>query len=266
MTEHRQPIDAAARRIRPIAPLARRRSDELRRRSAAGRRRRWSRSAHPTPRSVMLRLDVADRVDHLPGPALRDPADGRRRLRRPTVLLDRLAAVGSADRAVDRAARRRRGVRVPGRRRRAGRRTRGSRPDRRLVRLGRHDARPSGWPAAAARCRWWRWLRHAAVLGRPELLKLAVSARHACRTCRTPSELAAAGALIALSRTDQPTRPAGRLTAAELRPLVVDGRDHVRLRLGRLRRVRQQPAGRAGLSGGGCPGGAVRAERLSLPG
>ena len=51
-------------------------------------------------------------------------------------------------------------------------------------------------------------LRHAAAIGRPELLKLAVSAR-TLADLPFPDELAAAGALIALSRTDQP-RPAGR--------------------------------------------------------
>jgi ferredoxin-NADP reductase len=63
-------------------------------------------------------------------------------------------------------------------------------------------------------------VRHAAVLGVPDLLKLAVSAR-TIQDVPYASELAAAGATIALSRTDQPHRPAGRLSAAELRPLVV---------------------------------------------
>ena len=63
-------------------------------------------------------------------------------------------------------------------------------------------------------------LRHAAVLGVPDLLTLAVSAR-TLPDVPYATELAAAGALIALSRTEQPSRPAGRLTAAELQPLVV---------------------------------------------
>ena len=116
----------------------------------------WPRSATPRPRSVILRLDVPDRVDHLPGPALRGPAAGRRRVRRATVVLGRVPAVGSAGRAVGRAARGRRGVGVPGRRRRSRGRARGARPDRRLVRLGRQRCRPSGSPAAAVPCRWWR--------------------------------------------------------------------------------------------------------------
>lgn len=65
-------------------------------------------------------------------------------------------------------------------------------------------------------------LRHAAVIGRPGLLRLAVSAR-TLPDLPYPDELAAAGVTIALSRTDQPARPAGRLSAAELEPLVVKG-------------------------------------------
>jgi ferredoxin-NADP reductase len=65
-------------------------------------------------------------------------------------------------------------------------------------------------------------LRHAAVIGRTELLTLAFSAR-TLPDLPYPDELRAAGALIALSRTDQTDRPAGRLTAAELQPLVIKG-------------------------------------------
>jgi ferredoxin-NADP reductase len=65
-------------------------------------------------------------------------------------------------------------------------------------------------------------LRHAAVIGRPDLLRLAVAAR-TLPELPYPTELAAAGARIALSRSDRPDRPAGRLTTDELRPLVVSG-------------------------------------------
>ena len=61
-------------------------------------------------------------------------------------------------------------------------------------------------------------LRHARVLGRPDLLQLAVSAR-TLHDLPFPDELIAAGALIALSRTPYGDRPAGRLTADELRAL-----------------------------------------------
>lgn len=61
-------------------------------------------------------------------------------------------------------------------------------------------------------------LRHARALGRPDLLQLAVSAR-TIGDLPFPDELAAAGALIALSRSPRGDRPAGRLTIDELRPL-----------------------------------------------
>ena len=61
-------------------------------------------------------------------------------------------------------------------------------------------------------------LRHARALGRPGLLQLAVSAR-TLADLPFPDELAEAGALIALTRTRHGDRPAGRLSAQELRPL-----------------------------------------------
>lgn len=61
-------------------------------------------------------------------------------------------------------------------------------------------------------------LRHARATGRSGLLQLAVSAR-TLDDLPFPDELAAAGALIALSRTASGDRPAGRLTVDELRPL-----------------------------------------------
>ena len=63
-------------------------------------------------------------------------------------------------------------------------------------------------------------LRHAHDLGTPDLLRLAVSARTLAELPYA-DELAAAGALVALSREASASgRAAGRLTAAELRPLV----------------------------------------------
>jgi len=63
-------------------------------------------------------------------------------------------------------------------------------------------------------------LRHARDVGRSELLRLAVSAR-TLADLPYPDELAAAGALIAVTREPHGERPAGRLTAAELTPLLV---------------------------------------------
>jgi ferredoxin-NADP reductase len=68
-------------------------------------------------------------------------------------------------------------------------------------------------------------LRHATALGRQDLVGLAVSARSIDRLPYA-DELNGAGALIALTRATSPTgRPQGRLTTAELEPLVAD-RDH----------------------------------------
>ncbi len=66
-------------------------------------------------------------------------------------------------------------------------------------------------------------LRHAAAAGRPELFRLAVSARTMAEL-PYPAELIAAGARIALTREDHPAgRRAGRLDAADLEPLLVAG-------------------------------------------
>jgi ferredoxin-NADP reductase len=62
-------------------------------------------------------------------------------------------------------------------------------------------------------------LRHAQDVGRADLLRLTVSAR-AWADVPYGDELARAGALIAVTREVHGERPAGRLTAAELAPLV----------------------------------------------
>lgn len=63
-------------------------------------------------------------------------------------------------------------------------------------------------------------LRHGRDLGTLDRLRLAVSAR-TLATLPYADELTAAGAVTALSREDSPAgRPAGRLTAAEIAPLV----------------------------------------------
>ncbi|MDT0276820.1 FAD-binding oxidoreductase [Blastococcus goldschmidtiae] len=61
-------------------------------------------------------------------------------------------------------------------------------------------------------------LRHARAIGREDLLRIAVSARTLAQLPYA-DELAAAGALIALSREQRGIRPAGRLAAEELLPL-----------------------------------------------
>jgi ferredoxin-NADP reductase len=61
-------------------------------------------------------------------------------------------------------------------------------------------------------------LRTARALGRTDLLRIAVSARR-LRELPYADELLAAGALVATSREAHGIRPAGRLTAADLLPL-----------------------------------------------
>jgi ferredoxin-NADP reductase len=64
-------------------------------------------------------------------------------------------------------------------------------------------------------------LRHAAHIGQESLLRLAVSARTRA-DLPYADELEAAGALIVLTREDSPAgRPRGRLAAAELRALIM---------------------------------------------
>jgi ferredoxin-NADP reductase len=64
-------------------------------------------------------------------------------------------------------------------------------------------------------------LRHAVHVGRTNLLRLAVSARTLAELPYA-DELMSAGAVVALTREDaQGGRPRGRLTAAELEPLLV---------------------------------------------
>ena len=67
-------------------------------------------------------------------------------------------------------------------------------------------------------------LRFATEAGRTDLLHLAVSARTSA-DLPYAVELAAAGALVAITRepTAPPARPTGRLTSADLAPLLTDG-------------------------------------------
>jgi ferredoxin-NADP reductase len=65
-------------------------------------------------------------------------------------------------------------------------------------------------------------LRHARAVAHPERLRLAVSAR-TLQDLPYADELIKAGALVALTRADFDDRPAGRLTTAELRGLIAPG-------------------------------------------
>lgn len=62
-------------------------------------------------------------------------------------------------------------------------------------------------------------LRHARRVGRPDLIRLVVGARTRA-DLPYADELDAAGAVVALSREDAPNRAAARLTAADVAPLV----------------------------------------------
>jgi ferredoxin-NADP reductase len=176
---------------------------------------------HPTPRSVILALDVADRISHLPGQhyVIRLTADDG-------YVAQRSYSIASA-------------------------------PSAELVELWierLEDGEVSGFLADGVEVGdelqvrgpiggWFVWdgstpavgvaggsgavplvamLRHARDLGAQSLLRLAVSAR-TLQDLPFPDELEQAGAIIALSRTDQPERPAGRLTADELRPFATGG-------------------------------------------
>ena len=236
---------------------------DARRRSAAGRRPGWSRSAHPTPRSVMLRLDVARPGRPPARPALRDPADGRRRLRRAAVVLDRVArrpirwsSCGSSGW---------RTARCPG-----SWPTSSSRVTNSQVRgpIGGwfvwDGATPGGrgWPAAAERCRWWRCCGTPRYVGRSGTAA-AGRLRADPADLPYPDELAAAGALIALSRTDQP-RSAGRAADGRRAPAAGRSADATTFVCGSagFAEFASSLLVELGCPVGGRPGGAVRAERL----
>src|SRR4051812_46264179 len=173
---------------------------------------------HPTERSVILRLDVPDRVDHLPGQhyVVRLTADDGYRAQRsysvasppgdPLIELwvERLDDGEVSTFLAD-----------------------GVEPGDELDVRG-----PIGgwftWDASGPACGvaggsgavpLVAMLRHARDIGRPELLRLAVSAR-TLADVPYAAELAAAGVLVATTREARGERPAGRLTAAELAPLL----------------------------------------------
>jgi ferredoxin-NADP reductase len=172
---------------------------------------------HPTPRGVALRLDVADRVEHLAGQhyVVRLTAEDG-------YTAQRSYSVASA----------------PGD------------PQVELFVERLEDGEVSGYlgevvePGDQLEVRgpiggWFVWegttpalllgggsgvvplvamLRTARALGREDLLRLAVSSR-TLADLPYADELRAAGALVALTREPNGIRPAGRLSAAELLPL-----------------------------------------------
>jgi ferredoxin-NADP reductase len=178
--------------------------------------------SHPNPRSVILRLDVADRVAHIPGQhyVIRLTApDG--------YVAQRSYSIASA-------------------------------PSDPLVELyieRLEDGEVSGFLADVVQPGdeldvqgpiggWFVWrgdspavgvaggsgvvpliamIRHAIDVGRPELLRLAVSAR-TLADLPYADELMAAGAFVALSREAAPGgRAAARLAGTELAPLIAGG-------------------------------------------
>ncbi len=183
---------------------------------------RWSTAtvvdvAHPTAHAVILRLDVRDRIDHLPGQhyvvRLRAP-DGYTAQRSYSVAsppadplvelwIERIPDGEVSPFLADEV--------VPG--------------DELEVRgpIGGWFVWDAGMPAVgvaggSGAVPLVAMVRHAKAVGRPGLLQLAVSAR-TLADLPFPDELADAGAFVALTRTDRHGRPAGRLTADELRPL-----------------------------------------------
>jgi ferredoxin-NADP reductase len=173
---------------------------------------------HPTPRSVRLRLAVPDRVDHLPGQhyVIRLTAeDGYRAQRSYSVAsppsdplvefwVERLDEGEVSAFLAD-------GV-EPG--------------DELDVRgpiggwfVWDADAPAFGVAGGSGVVPLVAMVRHARDRGRPGLLRLAVSAR-TWADLPYGAELADAGAHIAITREAYGERPAGRLTAAELAPLI----------------------------------------------
>jgi ferredoxin-NADP reductase len=173
---------------------------------------------HPTTRSVRLRMEVPDRVDHLPGQhyVIRLTADDG-------YVAQRSYSVASppSDPQIEFWIERLEGGEVSG-----------FLAD--GVEVGdKLDIRGpiGGWfvwdGATPAVCvaggsgavPLAAMLRHAQDVGRGELLRLAVSAR-TWGDVPYGDELVAAGAVVAITREPYGDRPAGRFTAAELMPLV----------------------------------------------
>lgn len=99
-------------------------------------------------------------------------------------------------------------------------------------------------------------LRHARAVGREDLLRVAVSAR-TLAGLPYADELVAAGALIALTREPHGIRPAGRLTAADLVPLWEPGQTAYVCGSARF-----ADAATDLLVGNGVPASSIRVERF----
>jgi ferredoxin-NADP reductase len=170
--------------------------------------------AHPTPRSVILRLDLPDRIEHLPGQhyVIRLTAeDGYRAQRSYSVAsapsdpllefyIERLDDGEVSTFLAE-------GVEVG---------------DRLEVRgpiggwfVWAGDTTALGIAGGSGAVPFAAMLRHAIDLGRPERLRLVLSAR---TRSEVPyhDEFVAAGALIVLTRQDRAMGPAARVTAGEI--------------------------------------------------
>jgi ferredoxin-NADP reductase len=103
-------------------------------------------------------------------------------------------------------------------------------------------------------------LRHAQAIGRSDLLRVAVSSRTLAELPYA-DELMAAGALVVLTRESSGIRPAGRLTAAELVPLWEPGQTGYVCGSASFAEAASQL-----LVGMGVPAGDIRVERFGPSG
>lgn len=177
---------------------------------------------HPTPRSVVLRLDVPDRTEHLPGQhyVVRLTADDGYTAQRSysvasppsdpliELFVERLEDGEVSTYLAD-------GVEV------------GDELDVRGPIGGwfvwRGDVPAVGFAGGSGVVPLVAMLRHADNLGRPDLLRLVVSARTIAEMPYA-AELTEAGALLAVTREVAPSgRPAHRLSSAELAAVIAPG-------------------------------------------
>jgi ferredoxin-NADP reductase len=173
---------------------------------------------HPSPRAVVLRLEVADRIDHLPGQhyVIRLTADDGYVAQRSYSL-----ASPPSDPLVEFYIERLDDGEVSG-------------FLAEVVEVGDElqvrgpiggwfvwdaDGPALGLAGGSGAVPFVAMVRHARDVGRTDLLRLAVSARTRA-DLPYAAELDAVGALVALTREDRAGRPAARLGGAELTPLI----------------------------------------------